>query len=74
MNFTHFVIAVNNLVRDWHPAPESKLPTGVIPRTELKVIYDKVCEQAVHECAQWQEQKDKALALLHGHYTKGGKK
>ena len=74
MNFNQFVVAVNNLVRDWHPGPNSTLPTGVIPRTELERIYNDVREQVVKECADWQEHRDKALALIHSSYVKGGGK
>ena len=68
MTLTQFIYAVDNLVREW--ATDEPKP-GAIPRDQLRAIYHEVCEQAVKECADWQEQRDKALEAIHKHYLEG---
>jgi hypothetical protein len=68
MTYPQFQAAVDNLVREW---ATDEPRAGAIPREELRAIYHKVCEQAVKEVADWQEQRDKALEILHKHYLEG---
>jgi hypothetical protein len=68
MTYTQFVHAVDNLVREW---ATDEPRTGAVPREKLRSIYHEVCEQAVKEVAEWQEQRDKALEVIHKHYLEG---
>lgn len=70
MNLTQFIMAVDNLVLTWH---DDEPDYRVVPREALQQIYNKVREQAVYECADWQAQRDKAMEALHRHYVKGQK-
>jgi hypothetical protein len=62
MKFEAFIQAVDGLVRDWK---HDKLPSGIIPSDQLKVIYNSVREGAVFELAEMQRQRDEAMAQLH---------
>ena len=69
MTFETFVSTVDNLVAEWAH------PTGlgsVIPREELKAIYDDVQEQGVHNLAETMRQRDEALRQLHGRIMDDG--
>lgn len=67
MTFPQFTLAVDNLVKSWAlDEPDYR----AVPRDALKEIYDKVREQAVKDCADWVEQRNKALEIIHDHYTK----
>jgi hypothetical protein len=67
-DFDRFVNDVDNLVREW-ASDEPK--AGAVPRDALRFIYDRVREQAVHDIADWQKQRDKAMEALHKQYLKG---
>jgi hypothetical protein len=71
MNFAKFTKAVDNLVDQWNGPV---VITDKALSEKLHFIYNDVREQAVKECADWVEQRNKAMALLHSHYVKGGGK
>jgi hypothetical protein len=68
MTSADFICAVDNLVREW---ASDEPRAGAVPREQLRAIYHEVCEQAVKEVAEWQEQRDKALETIHKHYLEG---
>jgi hypothetical protein len=65
-----FVAAVGNLVAEWHRSPEN---SGPVPREQLARIYREVREEAVHDLALYQEQRDAALRLYHDNLMETGR-
>jgi hypothetical protein len=60
MNFTEFVGAIDSLVWKWMP----ETGDSETPRDKLKAIFDRVREEAVHELAETQRKRDKAMLKL----------
>jgi hypothetical protein len=55
MSEDEFIVEVDNLVWKWSSQD------SFTPRVELKRLYHKVCEHAVHEIAEKQRQVDAKL-------------
>jgi len=67
MNLTQFTMAVDNLVKTW---ADDEPDYRAVPKDALRAIWEQVREGAVKDCADWQEQRDKAMEALHKHYTR----
>lgn len=66
MKLDEFISAVENLVITWQPEDPQ---AGATHRGALTAIYAELREQLTHDLAQAVQQREKALAILHGHYT-----
>jgi hypothetical protein len=64
-NFEQFLLAVNKLVQRWEGSDEE---LNVAPRETLQAIWQEVREQAVHDLAQMQRERDDAVIALHRRY------
>jgi hypothetical protein len=70
MTFPQFEAAVDNLVKSWAlDEPDYR----VIPREALRAIWEQMREDIVAEAAEWQNERDHAMELLHKHYTRSEK-
>jgi hypothetical protein len=58
MNLETFISSVDNLVREW--ATEPNQLGELLPREQLKAIFNEVCEQAVHRLAEAVRARDSA--------------
>jgi len=70
MKYQDFEKAVDKLVREWATDPEMAQAVGVIPREQLRAIFDEVRNSTAHELAEKQRLLDNAMIKLHKHYTK----
>jgi hypothetical protein len=72
MKFPAFVDAIAHLVKEWAIPPNEI--GELLPREQLKVIYDEVRNSCAHELAEALEQRDQAMIKLHKRYLREGGK
>ena len=66
MKLEEFITAIETMVLEWQPEDPQ---AGATHRGALTAIYSEMREQMAHDLAEAVRQREKALALLHGHYT-----